>query len=154
MKTTVTKELIKLLRDKRFRTMLLNFTDNVIRLTFDERSKLTGTSIMPFYHIQADESRFTKQNGMSRIEHYYISSILAVIRENDVLSFSIEINGTDRLREAGFEWQFLKVQCYRKDKFLCEWHMDDCIMDNGNVWLPLNNIVQWNEARFNEFITY
>ena len=154
MKTTVTKALIKLLKDKRFRTMILNFSDNVIRLTFEERSKLTGTSIIPFYHIQADESGFTKQNGMSRIEHYYMSAILAVIRENDVLSFSIDTNGTDRLKEAGFEWQFLRIQCYRQDQFICEWHMDDCIMEKGNVWLPLNNIVQWNEARFNEFITY
>jgi hypothetical protein len=154
MKTTITAEFIKLLKDKRFRTMLVNFTDNVIRLTFEERSQLTKNNSIPFYHIKADESRYTKQSGMSRIEHYYFSAILAVIRPGDILSFSIDTNGTENLRQAGFEWQFLRVECYRKDKFICEWHMDNCIMDKGNHWLPLNNVVQWNETRFNEFVTY
>jgi len=123
-------------------------------MVFEERSKFTGVETRTFYHIKAEPSRYVNQTGLSRIEHYYISPILAVIKPGDVLYMAIETNGTEQLRKVGFEWQFTKIRCERNSKFICDWNMDNELMEAGCRYLPSNNCIEWNETRFNEFVTY
>lgn len=150
MKITLTKAHLKVMRRKQLSSMMFNFDQGILRMTFDEYDSNSGFQYMSYYHINLDSQPTEK--GFFHVNKYAVSGLVWSLRPNDEVSISIMTNGNKVTEDAGIVWEMLQIVVGRGEKTLHFYPSSAVTLPN--VFQPSKDQNIWNNVSFNQYDVY
>jgi len=145
MQLNLNKETLTALKRKEVRSLILNFANGMIRICSDEKIGLTDKTQTGFYHIHCDKPTY-QDKGNFYLHSFYLEYIMKLLKVGDVVTFTIESNGTDQLTKDGYYWEMLYISFYRGKNYFRFKVTDEISKDSQYYIRPSETVRTWGDG--------